>query len=325
MVAGDDRKQAYFVRFTKMMEEYPRILIVVADNIGSNHMQSIRRSLKGKAVILMGKNTMVRKCLRGLLQTNPQYESLLPHIKGNVGFVFTKEDLSSVKKVLEANKKQAPAKAGALSPVDVIIPAGNTGLEPTQTSFLQALNIASKISKGTVEIISDVLLLKVGDKVGASESALLTKLNIKPFMYGLRIKAVYDNGTVFESSVLDIDDNDLLARFRNGVRNVACVSLATGEPTLAAVPHLIVNGYKNVLAISMATNYTIDATKQLKEMLANPAAFAAKAAPAAAKEDKKDDKKGGGKDDKKKEKEKEKEKEPEPPAEDDEPMFNLFG
>jgi len=270
----------------------------------------------------MGKNTMVRKCLRGLIATHPQYEALLPHIKGNVGFVFTKEDLSTVKKVLESNRKQAPAKTGAVSPVDVIIPAGNTGLEPTQTSFLQALNIQSKISRGTVEIISDVLLLKIGDKVGASESALLSKLNIRPFQYGLRIKAVYDSGTVFEASVLDIDDNDLLTRFRNGVRNIACISLATDYPTLAAVPHLIVNGYKNVLALSMATNYTIDATKKLKEMLANPAAFAAAAAPApaAAKEAPKDAGKGKDAGAAKK-----KEKEPEPePEQDDEPMFNLF-
>jgi len=261
----------------------------------------------------------VRKCLRGLLATNPQYEALLPYIKGNIGFVFTKEDLGTVKKVLESNKKQAPAKAGAISPVDVIIPAGNTGLEPTQTSFLQALNIASKISRGTVEIISDVLLLKVGDKVGASEAALLTKLNIKPFQYGLRIKAVYDSGTIFESSVLDIDDNDLLTRFKSGVRNVACLSLATDYPTLAAVPHLIVNGYKNVLALSMATNYTIDATKKLKEMLANPGAFAAAAAPAAAPAKDAAPKDAG------KAKEAPKKKEPEPePEPDDEPMFNLF-
>jgi len=320
MVSGEERKQAYFVKFTAMMEEYPRILIVNADNIGSNHMQSIRRSLKGKAIILMGKNTMVRKCLRGLLNTNPQYEALLPHIKGNIGFIFTKDELANVKKVIEANKKQAPAKAGAISPVDVVVPAGNTGLEPTQTSFLQALNIATKITRGTVEIINDVLLLKVGDKVGASESTLLAKLNIRPFQYGLKIKTVYDNGAVFDASVLEISDADMLTRFNNAVRNIACVSLVTGHPTIAAVPHLIINGYKNILSISLGTNYTIDATKQLKEYLANPSAFAAPAKAAPAKEEAKaapakDEGKG-----------KKKEKEPEPEhVSDDEPMFDLFG
>jgi len=55
----------------------------------------------------------------------------------------------------------APAKAGIIAPNDVLVPKGNTGMEPTQTSFLQALNIPSKINKGQVEILSDVNLIKV--------------------------------------------------------------------------------------------------------------------------------------------------------------------
>jgi large subunit ribosomal protein LP0 len=188
------------------------------------------------------------------------------------------------------------------------------------------LNIASKINRGTVEIINDVVLLKVGDKVGASEAALLQKLNINPFAYALKIRTVYDNGTVFDAAVLDIKDDDLLTRFNNAVKNVAAVSLATGTASFAAVPHLIINGYKNVLALSMATTYEIKATKALKEYLANPSAFAAPK-----KDDKKgDDKKGDDKkkddkkgDDKKKE---EKKKEPEPAEEpQEEGMFDLFG
>merc|ERR1711911_566767 len=61
-----------------------------ADNVGSKQLQQIRRSLRDHAVVLMGKNTMIRKAIRGHLETNPALERLLPHIKGNVGFVFTK-------------------------------------------------------------------------------------------------------------------------------------------------------------------------------------------------------------------------------------------
>jgi len=153
------RKQAYFAKLIKLLEEYPKIVICGADNVGSSHMQDIRKSLRGKAVLLMGKNTMIRKAVRGQIQNNPQLESLLPHIKGNVGFVFTKDDLASARTVLVSTKVSAPAKSGAVSPVDVIVKAGPTGLEPTQTSFLQALNIPSKIAKGQIEIINDVTIL----------------------------------------------------------------------------------------------------------------------------------------------------------------------
>ena len=78
---------------------------------------------------------------------------LLPHIKGNVGFVFTKGELNEVRDTILANKVAAPAKAGALAPIDVVVPAQNTGLGPEKTSFFQALSIQTKIAKGTIEML----------------------------------------------------------------------------------------------------------------------------------------------------------------------------
>jgi len=154
------RKATYFARLTELLGEYKKILIVGADNVGSSQMQKIRISVRGEAVVLMGKNTQVRKVIRQEAASNQALESLLPLVRGNVGFVFTKGDLSKVRDKLLSNKVGAPAKAGAVAPNDVIVPKGPTGMEPTQTSFLQALNIASKINKGQVEIVNDVFLVK---------------------------------------------------------------------------------------------------------------------------------------------------------------------
>merc|ERR1711982_294656 len=106
--------------------------------------------------------------------------------------------------------------------------------------------IKSKISRGTIEILNDVLLLKPGGKVGSSESTLLNMLNISPFTYGLVIENVYDSGTIFSPAILDITDDDIIAKFMSGVRNIATVSLAIGYPTAASAPHSIVNGFKNL-------------------------------------------------------------------------------
>jgi len=266
------RKQSFFTKLVKLLDEYPKVLIVNADNVGSSQMQKIRHALRGKGVLLMGKNTMIRKAIRGHIENNKNLETLLPHVKGNIGFIFVKDDLSVVKKAVSENKVAAPAKIGIIAPADVIVPAGNTGMEPTQTSFLQALNIQSKITRGQVEIISDVHLIKKGNKVGASESNLLAKLDIKPFQYGLVIKTVYDNGSVYDAAVLDLTDEDVLAKFHSGVRNVACVSLALGFPTLASVPHSVVRGYKNVISIGLGTEYAFPQAIKMKELLANPGA-----------------------------------------------------
>ena len=107
-------------------------------------------------------------------------------------------------------------------------------------------------------------------------------MNIKPFAYGLSIQTVYDEGSIYDAKVLDMTDADILAKFQAGLRNVASISLGVGYPTLASVPHSIIRGYKNVLAIGLNTEYSFPQAEKVKNALANPGAFAAPAATTAA-------------------------------------------
>lgn len=275
-------KSNYFIRLGELLENYPKLFIVGVDNVGSKQMQEIRIAMRGRAEILMGKNTMIRKAIRGHIANNPALEKLLPHIVGNVGFVFTRDDLSEVREMLLANRKEAPARAGAIAPVDVKLPAQNTGMGPEKTSFFQALNIPTKISRGTIEILNEVHLIKADDKVGASEATLLNMLKISPFTYGLVVQQVYDSGAIFSPEILDITTEQLRDRFLLGVRNIASISLAINIPTLASAPHSIANGLKNLMAIAAVTDVEFEEATQLKEYLKDPSKFAAAAAPAAA-------------------------------------------
>jgi len=274
-------KEVYFEKLKELLAKYPSIFLVNVDNVGSNQMHQIRVALRGKAVVLMGKNTMVRRALRTILSDNPQFERLLPHVRGNIGFVFTSSDLKEIRDLLVANKVAAPARAGALAPKDVTVPAGNTGMEPGKTSFFQALGIPTKIARGTIEIVSDVKVVNAGTRVGTSEATLLNMLNISPFTYGMTVVQIFDNGNSFAPDVLDIEEKDLVDRFLSGIKAIAAISLALNYPTLVSVTHSLVNSYKNLLAIALSTEYSFEGAEKAKEYLANPDAFVS-AAPAAA-------------------------------------------
>ena len=200
---------------------------------------------------------------------------------GNVGFIFTNADLKETRTKILANRVAAPARAGAVAPGDVWIPAGNTGMEPGKTSFFQALGVPTKIARGTIEITQDLKLVEAGTKVGPSEATLLNLLNISPFTYGMTVSQVYDNGQTFSSSILDIEDEHLLGALSSAIKNIATVSLATNYPTVPAVMHSLVNGYKKVLSVAIETEYSWPEIDELKDRIANPEAYAA-AAPAAA-------------------------------------------
>lgn len=275
-------KKNYFEKLENAIRNNSKFLLVNADNVSSLQFAQIRASLRGKATVVMGKNTMMKKCIRGLLNEFPDYEKVLPLLVANVGFVFTNEDLKSIRDLVLENKVAAPARQGAISPVNVVVPAQNTGQGPEKTSFFQALSIQTKIARGTIEIVADVNLLKPGDKVGASEAALLNMLKISPFTYGLKVEQCFDEGSVFEPAVLDISEDDIRARFMSGVNNIAAVSLNIGYPTIASAPHSIANGLKKLIAVAAATEITFPAAEKTKAFLADPSAFVVEAAPAAA-------------------------------------------
>ncbi|KAK1769635.1 60S acidic ribosomal protein-like protein P0 [Phialemonium atrogriseum] len=273
-------KAGYFDKLKGLLQEYHSAFIVDVDNVSSQQMHEIRQSLRGEAVVLMGKNTMVRRALRTFIPDAPEYERLLPFVKGNIGFVFTNSELKAIRDKILANKVAAPARAGAFAPADVYVPAGNTGMEPGKTSFFQALGVPTKIARGTIEITTDLKLVEAGGKVGASEATLLNMLNISPFTYGMGITQVYDHGNTFPPSVLDITEEQLLGTLTQAITTIASLSLALNFPTLPSVIHSVFNGYKKVLAIAVETDYSWPAIEELKDRIANPDSYAA-AAPAA--------------------------------------------
>jgi len=274
-----ERKASYCDKLREMLNEYNKVLIVNADNVGSHHMQKIRQSIRGKAILLMGKNTMVRRVIRN--EYREKFEVILPHIFENVGLLFTHGDLAELRDLILEQKVAAPAKAGAIAPCDVIVPAGDTGLEPTQTAFLQALNIPTRINKGQIMILNPKQVINAGDKVGPSEATLLQKLKIKPFAYGLGLRQIYEDGLVYAPFVLDVTNDDLLSKLAKAATRIACVSLEIGLPTLASIPHSLGRAYKTLLSIAVATEITFEQAEKVKEMLENPEAFAAAAAAAA--------------------------------------------
>merc|ERR1712137_479592 len=127
--------------------------------------------LRGRAVVLMGKNTMIRKGLQIGHEKHPEagMDRLRAIIQGNIGFIFaTNCTLDDIREVLKKHRKAAAAKAGQVANVDLSLPSGPTGMDPSQTNFFQALNIGTKIVKGQIELVSDFPILKIGEKVSPS-------------------------------------------------------------------------------------------------------------------------------------------------------------
>jgi large subunit ribosomal protein LP0 len=296
MAATREEKRAFWEKLWKLLEEYPTILLCDANNVGSNQLQSIRTKIRNRGVMLFGKNTLIRAGIKYRMEEPSasqedfeqrkkswykmdQLNELLPLVKGNIAMIFCKGETDKVLEAIDDSKVPAEAKAGTISPVDVFVPPGPTGMDPSQTAFFQALGISTKIVKGQIEIVAQIQVVEKDKKVGGSEAVLLKKLNIKPFHFGLKVLKVYDNGSVYDASVLKLTPESILAKFMNGVRNIAALSIEVGIPTTASVPHSIVNGFKNLVAVAFAAGYNFKEGQGLLDVLKDPSKLAAMAAP----------------------------------------------
>merc|ERR1712048_904458 len=128
---------------------------------------------------------------------------------------------------------------------------------------------------GQIELVSDFPILKTGEKVSPSAAVLLTKLNIKPFEYGMEVEQVFQDGSVFAAAVLDIKEAVLITKFMSGVANMAAFSREIGIPTEAGLPHAFGNAFRNVAALVSDISFTFKEVETVKQFLENPEAYAA--------------------------------------------------
>jgi large subunit ribosomal protein LP0 len=253
--------------------------------------------------MIMGKNTHLKASLADLMAepdkklhedyeeriaswiARPQLVHVKEQLKGNTGLIWTNGDLSAIKAILDSQVRGAPAKVGSVAPRDVIVPAGPTGMDPKQTGFFQALNIQTKIVKAQIEIVNPVTVIMQGDKVNASQAALLDKLKIMPFEYKMNIRSFLEGGKLVDAKVLSITSDDIMDTFKASAMNLTKLSLGSGYIIASATPHLLINAFKNLAGAAIASDYDFPALAALKSAAASaPAAggAAAAGAPAAA-------------------------------------------
>lgn len=222
--------------------------------------------------------------------------------------IFSNEELSKITDITSKFVIEKQAKNGAISPIEVIIPAGPTGMDSSQIEYFQALKIPTKVMKNQLEIVTSTKILSVGSKVTLSEINLMKKFNIKPYKHMVQIKNIYMNGNIYDAGILKITNDHLKAAVERGIKNVAAFSVASGVTNRASAPHVIMSCFKNILGLSLGSGVEIPQTKLM--------AAAAPAAPAAAAPAKKEEPKKV---------EKKKQPEPEPEEEEEGGFGDLFG
>ena len=222
-------------------------------DIPAPQLQTMRKSLSGKAILKMSRKNFIKIALENVGKEN--IEGLSDYLEGQPAMVFTEMNPFKLFKILEDSKTEAPAKAGAIAPADIVVPAGDTSFPPGPIlGELQQAGIPAKIDKGSIVVQEDAVVVEEGEPVPKNVADVLTKLEIHPMEVGIDLLAVYEDNTIYTADVLKIDEEETKANIASAYQSAINLSVFAGIINSESAPLLIQKAARDAMNLAINAN-----------------------------------------------------------------------
>jgi large subunit ribosomal protein L10 len=222
-------KQEEVDQLTTLIDRYESIGVVNIAGIPSKQLQAMRRDLHGSAELRVSRNTLI---VRAIEDVDDGVEELSDLVRGQVGLIGTNDNPFGLYRELEASKTPAPINAGEVAPNPIVIPEGDTGMDPGPfVGELQQVGANARIEDGSIRVLEDSVVLEAGEEVSAQLSNVLGELDIEPKEVGLDLQGVYSEGVFFDPEELSIDIEEYRADIQSAAAAGRNLSINAVYPT----------------------------------------------------------------------------------------------
>jgi large subunit ribosomal protein L10 len=223
-----------------LISEYESVGIVSIAGIPSRQLQAMRRDLRGSAELRVARNTLL---VRALDNADGGVEDLTEEVSGQVGLIGADANPFGLYRQLEASKTPAPINAGEVAPNPIVIPEGDTGIDPGPfVGELQQVGAAARIMEGSIHVTEDSTVLEEGEEVSQTLANVLGELGIEPKEVGLDLRSVYADGILFEPDELAIDIDEYRADVEAAAAAGRNLSVNAAYPTSQTADTLLGKG-----------------------------------------------------------------------------------
>lgn len=256
---GPAEKKKVVEQLVKDIENYPIVGIVDMEDMPTPQLQAMRAKLRDRVKITMTKKRLINLALEKA--NKKDIGKLKDYVKGMPAMIFTEENPFKLFKTIKKNKSSAPAKPGQTAPKNIVVPAGPTAFAPGPIiGELGSIGVKAGVENGKVTIKEDAVVAKEGEEISDKLAGLLSRLKIEPMEIGLDVTGIYEEGTIFPKSVLDIDEE----KFKSDISKCASwafnLAMETGTPTKETLPLLITKAHSEARAISLGEDILTDET-----------------------------------------------------------------
>jgi len=258
-------KHGEVAEITSLLTHHKIIGIIDIGGIPAPQLQQMRGSIRAKAQIRSAKNTLILKALDEAEAHVKGISGLKDEVRGQAAVIATDINPFALFREIKATRKNAPAKGGETATHDIEVLAGDTPFKPGPiVGELQKVGIPAAISEGKVVIKSDKVLIEAGQKISKDLAQMLSRIDIFPIELGLKLYAVFENGSIYRPDVLDIDIGRFMSQLRTASFTALTLSMEAGWVNTQTIHPLLTKAYRSAYALAMERNiYTKETTPLL--------------------------------------------------------------
>lgn len=235
MVKQEKLKKVEMLR--KDIEEHPVIALIDMHKMPSKQLQEIKKTLRGKAKIIMTKKSVLKFAIEGVKKTG--IKELESHIPTQPAVALTETEAFRFYSFIDSLRFKTYAKDGDVAIEDIWVSAGPTHLMagPVISEFQQA-GVAASIEAGRIKIRKSVCIVKKGEEISAAKASILRKLKIEPMEVIMNVVVVYDNGDIYTKDTLELTKMfpQMVGQAFNNALNL---SIFISFPTKQNIGHLL--------------------------------------------------------------------------------------
>ena len=234
------------------LRRYRYLLVADLYKVRAAQIQELRRMLRGRALVKVLKNTLMRKAIEALDGEKPGLKDLEPYLHGQNIFIFTDENPFELARLLEKFKVKVLPSPGDVATSDIVVPAGNTGLPPGPIiSTLNALGIPTRIEAGSIWVTKDTVVARKGDVISYELAYILSKLDIKALELGINLKAAYMDGRVLPGEEMSLDIEGVKQTITEAQTEAFNLALNASYPTRETTALLVQMAHTRALTVAL--------------------------------------------------------------------------
>ena len=226
--------------------------IVEIGGIPAPQMQQMRSNLREVATIRSAKNSLILRALDEAEKKIKGVTSLKDAITGQTAVIGTDMNPFKLYSKIKSARTMAPAKGGEIATHNIEVKASDTPFKPGPVvGELQKAGIPAAIREGKVIIKENKLIVSEGEKIPSDVAQMLTRLEILPIEIGMTLHAVFEDGSIFKSDVLDIDIDSLKIEMAQASNNAFNLAVKTAWITKFTVNSLLRKAYHNAFVVAL--------------------------------------------------------------------------